>query len=87
MSDLASYRELESGVLDAITAVHCLMVERNNLRRCLEAHDSEIATLRDTNEHLRRQIILFGDSYRNHAGSCGTSLQRVARAMRASGTR
>ena len=34
-------------------------------------------------EHLRRQIVLIGDSYKDYAASCANSLEGVALAMRA----
>ena len=83
MGDLPTYQDLENGVLNAVTAIHCLTVERNNLRCCLDAQESQLAALRDANEHLRRQIILIGDSYMNYATSCADSLQHVAQAMQA----
>jgi FtsZ-binding cell division protein ZapB len=83
MSDLASYNDLENAVLNAVAAIHCLSVERNNLRHRLEANESEIGSLRDANEHLRRQIVLIGDSYTDYAASCANSLAGVALAMRA----
>ena len=74
MSDLPSYRELEDAVLNAVAAIHCLTVERNNLRSCVDAQESKLASLRDENAHLRRQIILIGESYLNYAASCANSL-------------
>ena len=44
---------------------------------------SQIGSLRDANEHLRRQIVLIGDSYRDYAASCANSLESVALVMRA----
>ena len=83
MSDLASYNDLENAVLNAVAAIHCLSVERNSLRHRLEANESQIGSLRDANEHLRRQIVLIGDSYKDYAASCANSLEGVALAMRA----
>ena len=83
MSDLATYSDLENAVLNAVAAIHCLTAERNNLRHCLGANESQIGSLRDANEHLRRQLVLIGDSYKDYAASCANSLQGVARVMRA----
>ena len=83
MSDVASYNDLENAVLNAVAAIHCLSTERNNLRHRLEANESQIGSLRDANEHLRRQIVLIGDSYRDYAASCANSLQGVAVVMHA----
>ena len=69
MSDLASYNDLENAVLNAVAAIHCLSVERNNLRHHVEAYDNQIGSLRDANEHLRRQIVLIDDSYKAYAAS------------------
>ena len=80
---MASYNDLENAVLNAVAAIHCLSVERNNLRHHVEAHDNQIGSLRDANEHLRRQIVLIGDSYRDYAASCANSLESVALVMRA----
>jgi hypothetical protein len=82
MSDFATYEELEKVVLDAVAAIHCT-VERNNLRRCVDAHERGIARLREENEHLRRQLVLIGDSYLAYAASCANSLEHVALAMHA----
>ena len=83
MSDLATYNDLENAVLNAVAAIHCLTAERNNLRHCLGANENQIGSLRDANEHLRRQLVLIGDSYKDYAASCANSLQGVARVMRA----
>ena len=83
MSDLASYNDLENAVLNAVAAIHCLSTERNNLRHRLEANESQIGSLRDANEHLRRQIVLIRDSYMDYAASCANSLEGVALVMRA----
>ena len=83
MSDAASYNDLENAVLNAVAAIHCLSVERNNLRHRVEAYDNQIGSLRDANEHLRRQIVLIGDSYKAYAASCANSLESVALVMRA----
>ena len=83
MSDMASYNDLENAVLNAVAAIHCLSVERNNLRHRVEAYDNQIGSLRDANEHLRRQIVLIGDSYRDYVASCANSLESVALVMRA----
>ena len=83
MSDLASYNDLENAVLNAVAAIHCLSVERNNLRHHVEAYDNQIGSLRDANEHLRRQIVLIDDSYKAYAASCVNSLESVALVMRA----
>ena len=81
IGDLPSYQELENTVLNAVTAIHCLTAERNNLRKSVEAQESQLANLRYANEHLRRQILLIGDSYIKYASSCANSLQDVAQAM------
>ena len=83
MSDLASYNDLENAVLNAVAAIHCLSVERNNLRHRVDANDNQIGSLRDANEHLKRQIVLIGDSYKDYAASCANSLESVALMMRA----
>lgn len=41
---------------------------------------SEVSAMQ---EHLRRQIVLIGDSYKDYAASCANSLEGVALAMRA----
>jgi hypothetical protein len=83
MSNLPSYEDLENAVLNAVTAIHCLTVERNNLRSCADAQETQLASLRDANEHLRRQLVLIGYSYMNYA-SCSTSpLHDVAGGMQA----
>ena len=79
--DRPSYVELESALLDGAAAIHCLTAERNQLRSRLEAQEHELLRLRATNEDLRRQIALIGDSYMRFATSCVTQLQYVGHAM------
>ena len=62
-------------------AIHCLTAERNQLRSRIEAQETELENLRATNEHLRRQLLLIGDSYLKYAASCASQLQHVAQAM------
>jgi len=81
MDGLPSYQDLENAVLNGATAIHCLTAERNDLRNRLDAQESELMNLRATNEHLRRQLILIGDSYVKYAASCAGQLQHVAQAM------
>ena len=76
MSNRASYEDLENAVLNAVAAIHCLSVERNSLRLCSEAQEDKMAALRDANEHLRRQLILIGDSYADYAASCAAFSNR-----------
>ena len=76
MSDRASYEDLENAVLNAVAAIHCLSAERNSLRLCSDAQEDKIAALRDANEHLRRQLILMGDSYADYAASCAALSKR-----------
>jgi hypothetical protein len=79
--DRPSYVELESALLDGAAAIHCLTAERNQLRSRLESQDHELLRLRATNEDLRRQIAVIGDSYMRFATSCVTQLQYVGHAM------
>lgn len=81
MDGLPSYRDLENAVLNGATAIHCLTAERNQLRSRVEAQETELESLRATNEHLRRQLLLIGDSYVRYAASCASQLQNVALAM------
>jgi hypothetical protein len=81
MDGLPSYQELENAVLNGATAIHCLTAERNQLRDRVEAQEAELEGLRATNEHLRRQLLLIGDSYLKYAASCASQLQHIAQAM------
>jgi hypothetical protein len=81
MDGLPSYQDLENAVLNGATAIHCLTAERNQLRSRIEAQETELENLRATNEHLRRQLLLIGDSYLKYAASCASQLQHVAQAM------
>jgi hypothetical protein len=81
MDGLPSYQELENAVLNGATAIHCLTAERNQLRSRVEAQEAELEGLRATNEHLRRQLLLIGDSYLKYAASCASQLQHVVQAM------
>lgn len=81
LDGLPSYQDLENAVLNGATAIHCLTAERNQLRSHVEAQDAELESLRATNEHLRRQLLLIGDSYLKYAASCASELQHVAQAM------
>lgn len=81
LDGLPSYQDLENAVLNGATAIHCLTAERNKLRSHVEAQDAELEGLRATNEHLRRQLLLIGDSYLKYAASCASELQHVAQAM------
>ena len=81
MDGLPSYQDLENAVLNGATAIHCLTAERNQLRSKIEAQETELASLRATNEHLRRQLLLIGDSYVKYATSCASQLQHIAQAM------
>jgi predicted nucleic acid-binding Zn-ribbon protein len=81
MDGLPSYQDLENAVLNGATAIHCLTAERNQLRSRIEAQETEIESLRTTNEHLRRQLLLIGDSYVKYAASCASQLQHIAQAM------
>jgi hypothetical protein len=81
MDGLPSYQELENAVLNGATAIHCLTAERNQLRSRVEAQEAELEGLRATNEHLRRQLLLIGDSYLKYAASCASQLQHIAQAM------
>jgi hypothetical protein len=81
MDGLPSYQDLENAVLDGATAIHCLTAERNQLRSRVEAQESELESLRATNEHLRRQLLLIGDSYLKYAASCASQLQHIVQAM------
>jgi hypothetical protein len=51
------------------------------LRGRVEAQEAELESLRATNEHLRRQLLLIGDSYLKYAASCASQLQHIAQAM------
>jgi len=51
------------------------------LRSLVEAHEQELMRLRTTNEELRRQVAVFGDSYVRFAASCVSHLQHVGQAM------
>lgn len=75
------YVELEHALLDGAAAIHCLTAERNHLRSRLESQEHELLRLRATNEDLRRQIAVIGDSYMKFATSCVTQLQYVGHAM------
>ena len=81
MDGLPSYQDLENAVLNGATAIHCLTAERNQLRSKIEAQETELESLRATNEHLRRQLLLIGDSYVKYAASCASQLQHIAQAM------
>ena len=81
MDGLPSYQDLENAVLNGATAIHCLTAERNQLRGRVEAQEAELESLRATNEHLRRQLLLIGDSYLKYAASCASQLQHIAQAM------
>jgi hypothetical protein len=81
LDGLPSYQDLENAVLNGATAIHCLTAERNQLRSHVEVQDAELESLRATNEHLRRQLLLIGDSYLKYAASCASELQHVAQAM------
>ena len=81
MDGLPSYQDLENAVLNGATAIHCLTAERNQLRSRIEAQETELDNLRATNEHLRRQLLLIGDSYLKYAASCASQLQHIAQAM------
>lgn len=81
MDGLPSYQDLENAVLNGATAIHCLTAERNQLRGHVEAQEAELESLRTTNEHLRRQLLLIGDSYLKYAASCASQLQHIAQAM------
>ena len=72
MDGLPSYQDLENAVLNGATAIHCLTAERNQLRGRVEAQEAELESLRTTNEHLRRQLLLIGDSYLKYAASCAS---------------
>lgn len=78
---LPSYQDLENAVLNGATAIHCLTAERNQLRGRVETQEAELESLRATNEHLRRQLLLIGDSYLKYAASCASQLQHVVQAM------
>jgi hypothetical protein len=81
LDGLPSYQDLENAVLNGATAIHCLTAERNQLRSQAEAQEAEIESLRATNAHLRRQLLLIGDSYLKYAASCASELQHVVQAM------
>ena len=81
LDGLPSYQDLENAVLNGATAIHCLTAERNQLRSHVEVQEAELESLRATNEHLRRQLLLIGDSYLKYAASCASELQHVAQAM------
>ena len=81
LDGLPSYQDLENAVLNGATAIHCLTAERNQLRSHVEAQEAELESLRATNAHLRRQLLLIGDSYLKYAASCASELQHVAQAM------
>jgi hypothetical protein len=75
MDGLPSYQDLENAVLNGATAIHCLTASR------IEAQEAELESLRATNEHLRRQLLLIGDSYVKYAASSASQLQHIAQAM------
>jgi hypothetical protein len=78
---LPSYQELENALINGAAAIQCLTDERNHLRSRVDAQEGELMSLRSTNEALRRQITMIGDSYIKFATSCVTQLQYVENAM------
>jgi predicted nucleic acid-binding Zn-ribbon protein len=88
MSDVArssllpSYQEqLETALLDGASAIKSLTAERDQLRNRLDTQDRQLSTLMGTNEDLRRQIALIGESYVRFATSCVSELQCLEHAM------
>jgi hypothetical protein len=81
MEGLPSYQDLENAVLNGATAIHCLTAERNQLRGRVQEQDVELENLRAINEHLRRQLLLIGESYAKYAASCTSQLQNIAQVM------
>lgn len=88
MSDVAqigllpSYQEqLETALLDGAGAIKCLTAERDQLRSRLDAQERQLSSLLRTNEDLRRQIALIGESYVRFATSCAAQLQCFEHAM------
>jgi hypothetical protein len=77
LSNRPSYIGLEKALFDGVAAIQCLTAERNRLRSHLEAREQERMLLRTTNEELRRQVAVFGDSYVRFAASCVSHLQHA----------
>ena len=75
----ADYEELENAVLNAVTQ-SLSFGGAEHLRLYSEAQEDKIAAPRDANEHLRRQLILIGDSYADYAASCA-SLSKGSRRL------
>ena len=79
--ELPSYKDLENAVLDGTAAIHCLTHERDHLRSRVELQERELVSLRATNDDLRRQILLIGESYMKFAASCISQLETVGHLM------
>jgi hypothetical protein len=77
-----SQQELESGLLAAAGAIQDLIAERNRLRSRVEAQEGKLISLKATNEDLRRQITLIGESCKRLATSFVTQLQHIDGAVR-----
>jgi hypothetical protein len=78
---LPSYRDLEDAVLDGTAAIHCLTHERDHLRSRVELQERELVSLRATNDDLRRQLVMIGESYMKFAASCISQLETIGHVM------
>jgi hypothetical protein len=78
---LPSYEELEGAVFGSAAAIHSLTTDRDDWRSRCEIQERELEFLRATNDELRRQLVLIGESYVKFATSCVVQLEHVGHAM------